>query len=143
MCISLPTTTSRPLLDLNLSPTAYRPDLRHLVPVPTCFPSRRKAYSRLFPSRRPPSCSHAIPTFALNFSHPATPIRKWQICPFYLPRVARFPHNMTMNATGLLQLGLFNIYCWHYVEKVVRLILMYLLIFGPPPSCDVFHKLQL
>ena len=39
---------------------------------PDCFPSRRQVRSQLSPSRRPPSCSHFIPTFAQSFSHPAT-----------------------------------------------------------------------
>ena len=34
--------------------------------------SRSNVYSRLFPSCRPPSCSHPIPPFAPNLSHPAT-----------------------------------------------------------------------
>ena len=53
-------------------PSVYRPDLRHLVSVPTvsrpavmCIPD----FSR--PAVRPVSCSHPLPTFAHYFSHPA------------------------------------------------------------------------
>ena len=70
--ISFPNATSRPLPDLGLCSNRLPSRLTASCSRPDCFPSRRKVYSQLLSSRRPPSCSHPIPTFAHNFSHPAT-----------------------------------------------------------------------
>ena len=52
-------------------PAVHRPNLRLHVPVPAVSRPPVKVYSRRFPSRCPSSCSHPIPAFAHDFSHPA------------------------------------------------------------------------
>ena len=127
-------------------PTPSR--LRPLFPsstVPTysiLFPSRRNVYCRHFPSRRPSSCSHPIPTFAHNFSHPAThrcshPIyygfpSSHTISPIpQLTEIQMFPSHLlwvsivflshhtatTMDATDIFQFWSFNFGCNNHLQQ--------------------------
>ena len=99
---SLPTTISQPFQSLVSVPVVYHPVVRCLVLVPTvCRPTVRRLPD-CFPPHRLPSCSHPIPTFAHNFSHPAsTNIILGQLFPFHLPPVFSFPRHMTMDAPVL------------------------------------------
>ena len=131
-CISFPNATSRPLPDLSLCFHRLPSRLTASCSRPDGFPSRRSVYSRFFPSHRPPSCSHPIPTFAHNVSHPATHSSGGCSHPIYHGLYIPLIIYMTMNATRLYQFGLlFNFGCktaaaaivyYRYVEEIVRLI---------------------
>ena len=117
---SFPTTISRPFPALVSVPVVYHPVVRCLVLVPTvCRPTVRRLPD-CFPPHRLPSCSHPIPTFAHNFSHPAsTNIILGQLFPFHLPSIFSI-HNMTMDATILCyQVQLCFVVLWiqqqHYI----------------------------
>ena len=70
---SFPTAISRPFPSLVSVPAVYHPAVRRLVPVPTVSRLTVCPLPGFFPFHRLPSCSHPIPIFAHNFSHPASP----------------------------------------------------------------------
>ena len=69
---SFPTAISRPFPSLVSVPAVYHPAVRRLVPVPTVSRLTVCPLPGFFPFHRLPSCSHPIPIFAHNFSHPAS-----------------------------------------------------------------------
>ena len=68
---SFPTTISRPLSLISV-PAVQHPVEKRLVPVHTFSRPTVRPLLNCFSSHRLPSCSHPIPTFAHDFSHPAS-----------------------------------------------------------------------
>ena len=69
---SFPTAICRPFPSLVSVPAVYHPVVRRLVPVPTVSRPTVRPHPDCVPSHRLPRCSHPMPTFAHNFSHPAS-----------------------------------------------------------------------
>ena len=130
--ISFPTVTSPPLPYLGLC--SHRPPSRLTASCsrPDCFSYSRNVHSRFFPSRRPPTCS--IPTFAINFSPPATHLSGGCSHHIYHGLYIVPIMHMSMDAIVLFQFGLiFNfgyktaavaVY-YRYVEEIVRLLFLF------------------
>ena len=80
--------------------TVFCPDLRHLVPVPTVArPALKGVFQTFPPFRRPPSCSHSIPTFEHIYSHPITHYNSGRFFPSHFHRLCiHFPHHMTTDS---------------------------------------------
>ena len=121
-----------PSLPRSLFPPSPSSRLTASCSRPDCFSYSRNVHSRFFPSRRPPTCS--IPTFAINFSPPATYLSGGCSHHIYHGLYIVPIMHMSMDAIVLFQFGLiFNfgyktaavaVY-YRYVEEIVRLLFLF------------------